>query len=112
MSWATIAIIPRTCIGVERTEVVSANADRAGLRVVLAEQQAEDRGFAGPLGPTMPTVSPAAIAKLQPGMRASPRRLDRRTRRPRRRCSGVRSLPVAAAPPARPASRRLASSSA
>ena len=38
---------PAHLIRVERADVVSANADRAGLGVVLAQQQAEDRGFAG-----------------------------------------------------------------
>src|SRR5262249_57993499 len=38
---------PAHLIRVECTDVVSANADRAGLGVVLAQQQAEDGGFAG-----------------------------------------------------------------
>jgi len=74
---------PAHLMRVEVTDVVSANADRAGLSVVLAQQQAEDGGFAGQLGPTIPTVSPAAIAKLNP-LWASPRGLDRRTRQPRK----------------------------
>ena len=39
-SCATTAIISRT--GIERTHVVAADADRAALRIVLAQQQAHD----------------------------------------------------------------------
>ena len=82
---------PAHRLGIERAQVVAADADRAALRIVQAEQQADDGGFAGAAGADDADALAGGDAEATgPDARRAGRR-GRRSPRRRRRCCGRRT---------------------
>ena len=79
---------PAHRLRVERAQVLPADADRAALRVVQAEQQAHDGGLAGAAGPDDADALAGGDAEGQALVRGAPAAGIGEAARRRRRCSG------------------------